>query len=343
MAVRRGDQFIAADDNFDDADSAISTPVTDSLASLRSSILQHQIENGRTYHSMSAGKYAYPNDSSENERLEVQHNLWLLTLHGSLALCPFGTKGAKRVLDLGTGTGCWAIEYADAFPESEVIGVDLSPTQASMTPPNCTFEIDDLENEWTWTKPFDFLFSRVMAGSFKDYQAYINQAYKALEPEGWFEMHDIVLPYASDDGTLPPDSELNKLGHLFCEASDVFGRPIDVPLKYKSMMEEAGFFDIIEHHFKWPLGTWPRDQHYKELGAWTFTNLNEGIEGLTLALFTRALKWTKEETMVFCANVRKQLKDPRIHAYLPIIVVYGRKPEIRTQSLPLEPQAVIHP
>jgi hypothetical protein len=30
-------------------------PVTDSLASLRSSILQHQIENGRTYHSMSAG------------------------------------------------------------------------------------------------------------------------------------------------------------------------------------------------------------------------------------------------------------------------------------------------
>ncbi|KAI8662289.1 hypothetical protein NCS56_01032500 [Fusarium sp. Ph1] len=80
----------------------------------------HQLENGRTYHSMSAGKYAYPNDKSENERLEIQHNVWLLTLQGSLALCPFGEKGAKRVLDLGTGTGCWAIEYADAFPGSEV-------------------------------------------------------------------------------------------------------------------------------------------------------------------------------------------------------------------------------
>ncbi|KAJ4090894.1 hypothetical protein NW761_007248 [Fusarium oxysporum] len=107
-------------DTFSDADSTISQPVTDSLASLRSSILQHQIENGRTYHSMSAGKYAYPNDQSENERLEIQHNVWLLTLRGSLALCPKGDEAAKRVLDVGTGTGCWAIEYADAFPQSEV-------------------------------------------------------------------------------------------------------------------------------------------------------------------------------------------------------------------------------
>ncbi|KAF4439272.1 Serine threonine- phosphatase 6 regulatory ankyrin repeat subunit B [Fusarium acutatum] len=42
-------------DTFPDADSTISQPVTDSLASLRSSILQHQIENGRIYHSMSVG------------------------------------------------------------------------------------------------------------------------------------------------------------------------------------------------------------------------------------------------------------------------------------------------
>jgi methylase of polypeptide subunit release factors len=34
----------------------------------------------------------------------------LLTLKGELALCP-KAHGAKRVLDLGTGTGIWAIEY----------------------------------------------------------------------------------------------------------------------------------------------------------------------------------------------------------------------------------------
>ncbi|WYZ46197.1 hypothetical protein EsH8_IX_000422 [Colletotrichum jinshuiense] len=40
-----------------------------SVASLRSSILENQAENGRTYHSMSAGKYSFPNDEKESDRL----------------------------------------------------------------------------------------------------------------------------------------------------------------------------------------------------------------------------------------------------------------------------------
>lgn len=48
--------------------------------------------------------------------------------------------------------------------------------------------------------------------------------FRALEPGGWFEMQDIVLPYKSDDGTLHADLELAKLGHYFCEASKTLGR-----------------------------------------------------------------------------------------------------------------------
>jgi methylase of polypeptide subunit release factors len=33
------------------------------------------------------------------------------------------------VLDIGTGTGIWAIDFADEHPEAEVIGTDLSPIQ----------------------------------------------------------------------------------------------------------------------------------------------------------------------------------------------------------------------
>lgn len=39
---------------------------------------------------------------------------------------------AKRVLDVGTGTGIWAIDYADEHPEAKVVGVDLSPIQPDL-------------------------------------------------------------------------------------------------------------------------------------------------------------------------------------------------------------------
>ncbi|KAF7555285.1 hypothetical protein G7Z17_g2330 [Cylindrodendrum hubeiense] len=151
-------------------------------------------------------------------------------------------------------------------------------------------------------------------------------AIENLEPGGYLEMQDLTHPLGCDDGTMPDHLELCRLGHLCIEASKKAGRPIDVAPKYKTFLKKAGFVDIVEKRFKWPLNEWPKDAHYKEIGAWSFENLNTGLEGLLLALFTRFLGWTREEVFIFCSATRKQLQDRRIHAYIPLYVVYGRKP-----------------
>lgn len=45
-------------------------------------------------------------------------------------------------------------------------------------PPNCTFEVDDVEKDWTWSKPFDYIFVRLMAGSFADWDRFTRQCWE---------------------------------------------------------------------------------------------------------------------------------------------------------------------
>ncbi|KAF5648933.1 methyltransferase [Fusarium sp. NRRL 52700] len=123
-----------------------------------------------------------------------------------LAVC-LKAKGASRVLDMRTGTGSWAIDYADANPQ--VIGVDLSPIQTALVPPNVSFEINGLEKEWTWTQKFDFIVTRMMLGCFTDFPKIIIVAFDNLEPGGYLELQDMSLPARSDDGTFHPESYLS--------------------------------------------------------------------------------------------------------------------------------------
>ncbi|EFX06460.1 methyltransferase type 12 [Grosmannia clavigera kw1407] len=233
-------------------------------------------------------------------------------MDGELALCPIA-KNARRVLDMGTGTGLWAIDYA-----FQVIGVDLSPIQPPFVPPNVSFEIDDLEKEWTWTKKFDFIFSRMMLGCFENLPAIIKVAFDNLEPGGYLELQDMALPARSDDNTLHPDSYLSNWCNYCFNAGEALGRPVFPVTEYKTYLAAAGFEDIVETQKKWPINTWPRDKEYKELGAWAYANIAEGLEGLSLAYFTRGLHWSSEQTLVFCAETRKDLKDTKIHAYWPM-------------------------
>ena len=48
----------------------------------------------------------------------------------------------------------------------------------SSVPPNVEFQIDDLEDEWTYSKPFNYIHSRMLAGSIKDWRAYLQNCFE---------------------------------------------------------------------------------------------------------------------------------------------------------------------
>ncbi|KAK2031308.1 methyltransferase domain-containing protein [Colletotrichum zoysiae] len=303
----------------DDADSTMGASVLESSASMTSSIMKYREENGRTYHAYREGRYVLPNDAVENERLDLQHHLYTLTFDGKLFISPAGSdRPLHRVLDAGTGTGIWAIDVAEEYPEALITGVDLSPIQPQFVPPNVTFYIDDVEDEWTYSYKFDFIFGRMLTGSIADWPRFIQQSYEFLEPGGWIELSDILLDLQSDDGTVGPDCAAQTWAGHMLEAAAIWKRPLDSCKFYKEQLAEAGFVNITEKIYKWPTNPWPRDPKFKELGMWTYEDLGNGLSGLSLALFTRALGWSKEQLEVFLVDVRKDMKDRSIHGWWPM-------------------------
>ena len=138
----------------------------------------------------------------------------------------------------------------------------------------------------------------------------------------------------SDDGSLPEDCALAQWGKYFFEGSKwqlnhpgvsmshsavfaghIFGTAADAPKYIKPLMQDAGFVDIEEHILKLPIGPWARDPRLKRVGYLEMLNMTDGIQGLTMMLFTRALGWRPEEVEVFLANVRKDVENRHIHAY----------------------------
>lgn len=322
---------IEAENNYDDTDndSALgSASLNSETTSLASSITRYRIENGRSYHGYKDGAYYVPNDDIENERLDVQHHTCLLTLDNKLFTAPIGKdEPLNRVLDGGCGTGLWAIDFADEHPETQVIGVDLSPVQSSFVPPNVTFYVDDLEEEWTYSSPFDLIYLRMLLGAVADWPKLLAQAYKNVRPGGYVELMDAVYPVDCDDGTLSPDSPVYKWNKTLCEAAAISGKRLDEGLRHKKYMIDAGFENVTETRYKWPINTWPRDPKYKEIGAWTLENILQGIQGFSLALFTRILGWSPEQVELFLVDVRRDFKDKNIHSYFHVVVVHGRRPK----------------
>ncbi|KAH8839531.1 hypothetical protein MCOR27_004758 [Pyricularia oryzae] len=327
--VGDGDGSDVGDDDDDgDADSALDVRSIGTVSdSLTSSILRFRVENGRTYHSYKDGSYFMPNDDRENERLNLQHNLCMMTIGWKLYISPIDQRPVNRVLDIGCGTGVWSMEFADDHPEAHVIGIDLSPIQPSFVPPNVSYYIDDVEAEWTYSTPFDFIFTRMMLGCIRNWPEFFQQSFDNLTPGGYLESFEPVFPVRCEDDTYPQECALRKWFDLLDEGTRKVRSELPPLEVQKQRLVDAGFVNIVTREYKWPMNTWPSDKKQKEFGSLVLANLEEGIQGMTMAMFTRVLGWTKEQVELFLVDVRKDIRNTNMHVYYPIAVISAQKPE----------------
>ncbi|KAK8131323.1 S-adenosyl-L-methionine-dependent methyltransferase, partial [Apiospora sp. TS-2023a] len=280
-------------------------------------------ESGRLYHGYKEGKYFLPNDAAEQDRLDLQHQAVKVLLGDKLCLAPI--KEPRHVLDLGTGTGIWAIDFAREHPQCHVIGTDLSKIQPEKVLPNVDFIREDGEDQWVFPHKFDYIHARMLFSCFDNPRGVMEQAFQFLNPGGWIEYIDAVRlsrrgTKALHQGLRSKDGESS--WHKDWPAEE------ETPLvvsHYKEWLHEIGFIDILERKMPAAHGGWPKNPRLKLAGRFVERDTYDGARGISFGLL-RAAGMGAAEIDEMVDQVRVDLLDPHIHSYVPMRCVYGRKP-----------------
>ncbi|KAH9897570.1 S-adenosyl-L-methionine-dependent methyltransferase [Xylariomycetidae sp. FL2044] len=293
--------------------------------SVTSSIYEHEYENGRRFHKYKHGRYPVPNDDIEQNREDMKHAMMMELTDGKPFYAPIGDN-PQKIIDIGTGTGIWAIEVADQYPSAEVLGIDLSPIQPLWTPPNVRFIIDDVEDEWLNGSGWDLVHLRAMSAVIKDVDKLCRDAFANLRPGGWIEFQEQHAVFRCDDGTMDPAADaavgFYRLAH---EAFDKMGFDIHLAADMRAMLERAGFENVQGIVKKVPVGPWARDKTLRLIGMYNKTIIQEFIPACAGRPF-QALGLSEAEREVWRASAIRSLNDPVPHRYWNIHFWFGQKP-----------------
>lgn len=158
-------------------------------------------------------------------------------------------SSAKRVLDVGCGTGIWSKEFAQKHSQASVLGVDISPpTKDAACPPNCDFR--RLNIEGTWNIPeveegFDFIHARLLVCGIRQWDAVFSEIYRHVRPGGYFQIIDIRTMVLSAKADINDDTPCGRWNRCIYETGRQMGADYDAPMKHCDRLRKAGF-NIIE-------------------------------------------------------------------------------------------------
>ncbi|KAK5309204.1 hypothetical protein LTR70_010517 [Exophiala xenobiotica] len=308
-------QNIDADEDFQD-EAYASSVNSSSLTSIASDVRRGVEENGRLYPSYGRNTYGMPVDEQELDRNDLQHAKFLLLLRDRLCLAPIDPS-PTRILDVGTGTGIWAMDMGDVFPSAEVIGTDIAPVQPTWVPPNVQFVVEDAEDDWTFTPgTFNLVFGRELFMAIRDWPRFMSQAHTALKPGGWLELSASYPRTHCDDGSLDLKTSFYAQSvEIYYEIAAAMGTSLEAPRSWAQQMRDAGFVDVRERIFKMPMGPWAKDKRLKSIGVFELAQLNAGYEGYLLRGWTQALNRAADDLRILISEGRLEVNNPRHHTY----------------------------
>lgn len=208
---------------------------------------------------LAALPYPLPKDMGEISRLDFQHYLLRAGI-GANYIAPIGYPAA--ILDVGSGSGRWAMEMAATFPQARVIGMDLVPPAVDeatilghgldQRPPNYSFAPGNiLEGLPFPDASFDFVHQRLLITAVpKDrWPAVIGELVRVTRPGGWVELAECGVPEDGGPGFM---------GLWGTWIEFLMARGVDFTLGHSigQMLADGGLSQVNQRVLYFPMGNW---------------------------------------------------------------------------------------
>lgn len=263
---------------------------------------------------MADAPYVLPSDDQEINRLDFQHYMLRFALKGNYA-APL--EQPARILDVGSGTGRWALEMASVFPRATIVGTDLVAPKAESTPEmpaNYSFVQGNVLDGLPFPDAsFDFVHMRLLLFAIPAdrWPAVVRELVRVTKPGGWVES---VETGAQQQG----GPAMEKIVAWITEAS--LRRGVDPALgpHIGDLMHKAGLTQISTSGIQMPVG-----RYGGRLGNMAAADVFGVVGGVKALVVAQGLA-TAEAYDLAMEQARRDLNDYR--CVLPFYIAYGRRP-----------------
>ena len=263
--------------------------------------------------------YPLPRDLEEMNRLDFQHYLLRTALQGNYA-APINAP--TSILDVGTGTGRWAREMAQLFPNATVVGMDVAtpPTEDTMaeTPPaKYTFVAGNvLEGLAFDDGSFDFTHMRFLISAVpRDRWPFVVQELaRVTRPGGWVESVE-PAPLAEAG---PAVAQLMQLADTLFARRGIYMNPQE-RANVGELMRASGLTDVVTRVIKLPVG-----KYGERLGSLMATDTFAAYRSLGGLVASQGFM-TQEQFDTLFAQAQAEVDSPRYRCVAPVYIAYGRR------------------
>jgi ubiquinone/menaquinone biosynthesis C-methylase UbiE len=267
--------------------------------------------------------YALPADMEEINRLDFQHYMLRYAFQGNYA-APIGAP--TSILDAGTGTGRWAIEMAQAFPQANVIGLDVKPPAVDerahanagldIRPPNYAFVPGNLLEGLPFPdRSFDFVHMRLLFTAIPHdrWRYVVSELVRVTRPHGWVELVDSI-------GLVNGGPHVEQLMEWIRQFSARRGVDLMDGSRIGDYVRGSGLINVATRQVNLPTGVY--GERLGTLVATDFTSVCKGFGGIVVSQGIT----TQEHYEQAVAAMQADLNTPTFRCVTPFFIAFGQRP-----------------